>query len=395
MQREKIVNDEFAELMEKLSTPRLNGSHAVHDTRLYLTDWLKSNAISSHLHTYRLFPYFMEIGGLWLVFSQILLALSIWLRWGWIAMPIALIGLTVMILETKGVHILSRLVAQDGENVIVELMPTGEVQQEVILSAHYDSKTELFYDRLRNFFMGKLPIAMATALVLGLLGIADAFVSRDTLLSSILHYAGIGLTVVQLSLFLPLGVNFIFGRFASPSQGAVDNGAACAILLGVAKRFAEQKISLAHTKVTIAIFSGEEVVVQGSRAYVRDREFPYPTTALNLELMGQGGNYFVWETIGDPFSAYPTTAELNLSLEAIIDELTESRLLKASGPAGTDSLPFLAAGISATSLASVDVSLGTSGLHTPSDSLKRVYREKLQESLLIIFKLLEEYDSKC
>lgn len=392
MQREKIVNAELAELMKNLSRPRLNGSRAVYETRIYLSDWLKSHGISSHLHVYRLFPYFMEIGGLWLVISQLLLAISIWLRWGWVAMPIAVVSLIVMILETKGIHILSRLLANESENIIVELIPNREVEQELILSAHYDSKTELFDDKRRNFFMGKLPVAMATALALGILGTLDTFVSRDTLLSSALFYTGIGLTVVQLGLFLPLGANFIFGRFAPPSEGAVDNGAACAILLGVARKLAEQQISLDRTKVTIVIFSGEEVVVQGSRAYVKDREFPYPTIALNLELMGQGGDYFIWETIGDPFSAYSTAAQLNQDLESVISKTTQSQLRKANGPAGTDSLPFLTAGIPATSLASVDPMLSALGLHTPLDSLKRVSLEKIHEGVMVITKLLQNYD---
>jgi Zn-dependent M28 family amino/carboxypeptidase len=102
--------------------------------------------------------------------------------------------------------------------------------------------------------------------------------------------------------------------YSKSSQGAVDNGAACAILLGLAERVANGKITLEHTRLTLALFTGEEVNLQGSRAYARGRAFPLPTLAVNLEIMAQNGAYVYWEQDGSVFKLYPTSELANQAL---------------------------------------------------------------------------------
>ena len=107
-------------------------------------------------------------------------------------------------------------------------------------------------------------------------GLSSVAGCRPTPISS----SGLGavLTLPMLFLAFGLGLNLSTGRLLKPSQGAVDNGAACAILLGMADRRAFlanlqspipnfHNYPLPNTRVTIALFTGEEVQMQGSRAY--------------------------------------------------------------------------------------------------------------------------------
>lgn len=380
--------------MQILSVPRLNGSEALKQTRQALSDWLVEHEINHTIHRFRLYPYFIEIGGIWLVVTQILLAVSIWFRWGWVALIVAFASLVVVILETMGIPLVSRLLSDTGENIVIELEPQALSEQEIILSAHYDSKTELFNDQQRIFFMGKLPLAMGLTLLLGTLGIVNELLQNSTSKGTeILYIVSIALTVPLLALFIPLGVNFVFGRFASPSQGAIDNGASCAILLDIADQINKGVITLKQTKISVVLFCGEEVVVQGSRAFVSSRTFPLPTAALNLELMGQNGDYVIWEKIGSPIQSYQSDSSLNVLLTEIVNHHAETRLKLHDGPAGSDSLPFLTAGIPATSLASLDGELGFSGLHSPQDNLERIAYEKLPNSIALVENLLYKLDS--
>src|SRR5687768_8963424 len=100
-QCEGVAMVDYEELMGILSIPRPNGSKALWATARALCDWLatRNPAIPYHLHTFKIYPYFLEIAGLWLITTQSLLALSIWLRWGWPSLLIAVVSLVIIILE--------------------------------------------------------------------------------------------------------------------------------------------------------------------------------------------------------------------------------------------------------------------------------------------------------
>lgn len=384
----EATHTDFSELMNILSIPRPNGSKALQETRDALISWLSDHNIPYHLHTYKVRPYFLEAIGIWMVVPPLLLALAVWLRWGWLALLLSIIGLLVVQLEAgKGVPILSRIGARQSENIIIEFAPS-QPKQELVFSAHYDSKTELMDHRQRTFFMKQLPVAIILSLLLGLLGLIDSFLGQS---SDIAFYIGVGLSIPYLILMLGLGANFVFGRFAQPSQGAVDNGAACAILLDLANRLAGEN-GLQQTKVTIALFTGEEIAAQGSTAYVTEREWLLPTIALNLEWCGQDGQYITWDKYGGgSVPVYSATTALNDAVAAAVSRANREIIL-LEGPVGTDSVPFLANGIPATSMGTLDRQLGAEGFHRPTDNLERVEIERLSETGKIITNILTQFD---
>ncbi len=378
------------ELMSILSRPRPNGSQALRETCNSLCTWLDAHHIPHKLHTYQARPYLLETMGAWLIVSQLLLDVSIWLRWGWPTILIAVISLVVMQLEAKEFPVLSWLGRGQSENIVISFAPLQPPQREIILSAHYDSKTELLDHHQRAFLLRRLPLAAGLTLLLGILGLIDEFLGQS---SNFAYFIGIVLSIPHLILMSGMGANFLFGRLAQPSQGAVDNGASCAILLNIADWLANQRISLKETAVTIVLFSGEEVAAQGSTAYVSDRKLSLPTIALNLELCGQNGPYIAWEKYGGSSAPiYQATPAMTEAVAAAVSRFDKEFTI-IEGPVGTDTVPFLAAGIAAISLGTMDRKLGVEGLHRPTDNLERVVVSCMPETTEIVAHILAQYDN--
>jgi hypothetical protein len=331
------------------------------------------------VQSFLLYPYFFECIGVWLILSRTLLAIAIWGRWGWVTLPVALLGLLGGTLDVAlNVPLVTWPGARRRENILVEFEPAG-AQQEIIFCAHYDSKTELFDHQQRMFFFKKINFGIALTALLGLWGLLQGWSAFSTW-GEVVFWIGVALTVPMLLLAWGLGLHLSLGRLVRPSQGAVDNGAACAILLGLSKRLATGEVPLRDKKVTLALFTGEEVNMQGSRAYVRSRDWPLPTAALNLEVMAQDGDFIYWQQDGNVFHLSPTAEGLNRAIAAAVEHVTD-RAMQPAGPVNSDGFSFLRAGIPATTIGTLDTRLGETGFHRPTDNLKRVAFERLPQSV--------------
>ncbi|MFZ5908964.1 MAG: M28 family metallopeptidase [Chloroflexota bacterium] len=374
---------DYRELMGILSVPRPNGSAAERATARALKDWLDRYQIPYRVQGFRLYPYFFECIGLWLILSRSLLALAVWANWGWWTLPIALIGLLGGALDVAlHLPLATWPGARRGENILIEFEPP-RVGWEIILSAHYDSKTELLDHRQRAFLFRYMNFGILLTLLLGLWGPLDAW-----LVSEPVHWVGVILTLPMLLLAWGMGLHLSVGRFLEPSQGAVDNGAACAILLGLAGKLSKGETLPPDTKITLALFTGEEVNMQGSRAYVKSRAWPLPASALNLEIMAQDGNYIYWEKDGDAFRSLPTTNSLNETFSVAVEKVTGAPAQPAS-LVNSDGASFLFAGIPAASVGTLDTRLGETGFHRPTDNLERVVMKRLPQGVEILQAFLQ------
>jgi hypothetical protein len=383
--------DNFTELMGILSVPRPNGSQAERETLSALREWLARHNIDHHTHRFKLYPYSNEALGVWLILFSTLLTLSIVPRWGWLSLVIVLAGLLGSVL-----HVLTNFTtwmwARQGENLLVEFEPP-EAKQEMVLSAHYDSKTELLDHQQRAFFTDNLVYGVALMVIVGLLGLAEQLLhTRAPDLANIVYWAGVWLSLVILILCWAYGLNLVLGRFVTPSQGAIDNGTACAILLDLADRLARDEVPLQSTRVTVILFTGEEVGMQGSRAYVESREWPLATAAINLEIMAQDGDYVIWEHQGNGFRIMPTTAWLNKAVAGAVLESTGAPA-RSVDLLLSDGFSFLSAGIPTTVLGTYHSEMEGGGLHRPTDNLDRVVMSRLSEGAEVLTLILSRYDA--
>jgi hypothetical protein len=383
---------DFKKLMGMLSIPRPNGSQAEKQTCRAIQGWLRERGIPYRTHTFTHYPFFFESMGIFLVLSRLLLALAIWLRWGWPALLIALIGLLGATLD-QAFHIplVTWLGRKRGENILVQFGPQ-DPNRELFFSAHYDSKTELLDHNQRMFFLKSLPVGIILTLLLGLLGPLDVWLlGQGSTWSAWTYWTGIVLSLPLLFLALGLGLNMAVGRMVKPSLGAVDNGTACAILLGLAERLQNGQITLHNTRLTLALFTGEEVNLQGSRAYCRDRSFPLTSAALNLEAMAQDGDYVYWERDGSVFQLVPTSKEINRLIVEIVREVAGVEPVPG-GPVISDGASFISQGVPTGVLGTYHSIMRDSGFHRPTDNLERIDWNRLPQGVDLLTLFLQKYD---
>ncbi len=383
---------DYVELMATLSRPRPNGSPAETATRQALHDWLAGRGIPVHSHRFRIYPYFFECIGAWTMLSRLALAAAVWTQAGPWTLPIALAGLLGGLVDLwLRLPLVTWPGARRAENLLIEF-DAPEPQQEVILSAHYDSKTEPLDHHQRMIFLRGLPLGMLLSVLLGLAGPLQAWLGTVSPgWAVVVYWGGVALSIPLLILAFGLGLNLTLGRLFPPSQGAVDNGAACAILLGLVAQLAGGEQALRRTRVTVALFTGEEVDRQGSMAYVASREWSLPARAINLEVMAQNGDYVLWEEDGSIFRRQPTDPALNGVLRGAVNRVSGSPP-RAGGPILSDGAAFLAAGLPTAVLGTYDRDLGDTGFHSPQDCLERVDFARLPQGVQILAEALMELD---
>ncbi len=378
----------YHELMTILSVPRPNGSAAERETGRALQDWLTHCSIPHWVQTFRLYPYFFECIGLWLILSRTLLAVAIWSSWGWTTLLIALLGLLGGTLDVAiNLPLVTWPGARRGENILIEFEPP-EPQQEIIICAHYDSKTEVLDHHQRMFFLRRLKFGIGLTALLGIWGPLQQGLT-DSTWGVVIFWVGVAFTIPMLLLAWGFGLHLALGRLLEPSQGAVDNGAACAIILGLAEQLKSGQIPVETRKITLALFAGEEVNMQGSRAYVKHRGGHLTAVALNLEAMAQDGDLIYFEQDGSVFNLISTAETLNQAITTAVQQVT-GRTAHPFGPVTSDGGSFLLAGIPATTIATIDTRLGVTGFHSPADNLERVVFQRLPEGVEILETFLSQ-----
>jgi Zn-dependent M28 family amino/carboxypeptidase len=231
-------------------------------------------------------------------------------------------------------------------------------------------------------------------LLAGLAGWADASAAQaGSPWSAVTYPLAIMMSLAVLAYAFGIGLNLATGRLLPrQSSGAVDDGASCAVLLEMCQRLAAGQVPLVRTAVTVALFCGEEVTMQGSRAYVRSRHWPLPAYSLNLEGLGQDGDYILWQADGTVLGRLPTDPALNAAVSACV-EAASLRRVCLGDRCNSDTDSFLRAGIPSTCLGSLDSRLGMTGLHGPADNPRRIVPERLQEAARDLERLLCYVDS--
>lgn len=367
-----------------LATPRPNGSPALERTVQAVQAWLEEHGISVRAHRFTLRPYLMELLGLWMALTGMLLPMAALNRWGWIGLSLAVVTPLVPLLEVRTLRpTVSALVRRPAHN-LVAAFPAPHPDREVILPAHLDSKTELLDHVQRRLLLRMALPAAGLTLACGLLIALEPRLPPGAA-SIALHWLAVAASLPVAAYGSATGANLIGGRFSRrPSTGAVDNGAAVAVLLALARRLQRGDLHLARTSVTLLFTVGEEAQLQGALAYVRDRvDWPVPTVVVNQEVVGQDGGTVLWESDGTAMSRAPCDPALNLALERAAEAVAGERPLRAPA-VSSDAFAFLRQGIPATTLGSFDRELGGRGFHSALDHPDRIDPDRLVETVALL-----------
>ena len=376
-----------------LQRPRPNGSRVLAEAVGDVQGWLETGGILVESHKFVLRPYFMELLGLWLALSGLLMPLAAVGGWGWGGLILALAALAVPLLEVRFLRpTVTALVRQAARNLVVNF-PAPKPRREVILCAHLDSKTELLDHQQRGILLRLGGPAMGLALGAGLLATLGAYLPSGTA-RLVVQWLAV-LAALPVAVYgLGMGANLAGGRLRRPaSTGAVDNGAAVAVLLALALRLRQGDLPLDHTSVTLLFTVGEEAQMQGAMAYVRDRaDWPSSARTVNLEVVGQRGGYLLWEEDGTAMRRLPVDAALNLGLARAVKAVAGQPPARAP-LINSDAFAFLRAGIPAATLGSRDEEWGERGYHSGLDHPSRVDAKRLAETAEVLSHLLADIDS--
>jgi hypothetical protein len=383
-------------LMDLFSRPRPSGSaaeRAVFDATLA---WLDARRIPFEVHEFRLRPLFFECTGAWLIASRTLLALAIARGWGWRTLPLALAAQLGGTADILGLPLVTWPGVTRGRNLVLRFGPP-DAPTELLLCAHYDSKTELLDHRQRAVLLRGLRPGIALTIASALLATAEERLrTRAPIAATVSRVLANLCALPVLLLAWTLGLHLLLGRLARPSSGAVDNGAACVVLLALAERLASGAIPLRGTRITLALFGGEEVNMQGSAAFA-GKHYPPAVNApkplaVNLELLGQRGPYIVWQRDGNALRTLPASADVIDRLRRAVTAATGSTVEDAA-LINSDAFSFLRAGLPAATLGTSDPQHGIAGMHRPSDNRGRVDTARLAEHVAVLETLIRHADT--
>lgn len=326
------------------SGPRENGTAALAQTAARIADTLRAIGLEPDIHTYTAYPLRLRLIGIVTLAGVLLFAR--WMKRGKPTLAASLVvGLTVLLLaEGDGqIPVVSWIGARPQQNISVTI-PAENPTRHVLLTAHYDSKTDALdhLERAPVDFLG-LPVS--------LLLLASALVARRKRLPVALRrfVSGTGIAY-GLAAFTALTA----GAFLTErSHGAADDGAACATLLRLADRL--HKSPPTDANVTLVFLSGEEIGVQGSWHYARDR-FPTPPTiptfVINLEALGLSSQLAIFG--GETFTLrrYAPDPLMAEAANQVHQQRFQKDIWTTPYSGATDARSFLARGIPALTLMS-------------------------------------------
>jgi hypothetical protein len=381
---------EWQPLLEILAQgPRENGTPGLAEAANRLVAWSAAAGLEPERIAFVAYPWALRLGGLVALAG----ALFYWRlardgRAG-IALAVAVVTPLLLLTDLEGHPSFSLVRSTRQEHVAVSVEPTGPVERHLLVTAHYDTKTDLLDH------VARAPVE-AAALPVTLVMVAGA------LLQLVRARGRVARVVIVAAPWLALasGVGFFAtlsgGAFLPDrSPGALDDGAACAVALRLAERVAADP--LATTRLEVILLSGEEVGTQGARALARARFArppERPTAVLNLELLGATPDLAALARERFTLRSLPADPGLLAHVDAVHRE-RRGTPLHVSGGGVTDGREFLARGIPAVTLASDPPGHAPlRRLHSAADDAFRIDPAALDEQLALLEATVRRIDAE-
>ncbi len=373
---------EWNDLLRVLAEqPRENGTPALRAAAEFLVERLHSAGLDAHLVSFTAQPYRLRLAGVIAFAGALLYTWCLRIRHPGLALLVA-IATPVVLLADLDYHVPLFGWIGSGAAAHVELrLPAAQPMRRLLLTAHYDTKTD-WLDHVE-----RAPIELL-GLPVTLLMIAGALLAWRAQRRIGLHaprprtarVAGIVAVLYGAGMLASLSAGALV---SNRSPGALDNGAACAVLVRLAERLAANP--LAHTDVDLVWLAAEEAGVQGSHAYAAARFATppdLPTSVINLEFIGASPNFAVFGRETFSLRSYPPDPALVRTLDQIHQQQRGTPLHITWYGAATDARSFLAHGIPAATLSSdLPEHALPRHLHSAADNTSRLTSTALDAAL--------------
>jgi acetylornithine deacetylase/succinyl-diaminopimelate desuccinylase-like protein len=376
--------------------PRENGTAALHESARWLEETLRGVGVADvQLVDFVAHPYALRLAGV-LVLASLLLYRR-WLREGRALAAAALVvasSAVVLVDLDRYVPIFSWIGAQSQPHVVARIPAATAPEQRVILSAHFDTKTDVF-DHVERAPVDFLALPVTLFLLAGALAAwrAPRSPRRGRALRRVARAAGVVAPLYGVAAFLVFsGGAFLPAR----SPGAIDDGAACAVLVRAAEALAAAP--LARTEIEVALLSAEEVGVQGSYAWAAERfRTPpdLPTFVLNLDPIGVSPDLDLVRRESFVTRAFDPDPRIVARLEEAYLAVRGKPLGRTPVGGGTDARSFLAHGIPAATLSTQSSDrFFVRHLHSAHDTRERLDPAALGETLRIVLAFARGVDER-
>jgi len=384
------------ELLDHLAeVPRENGTPALHQSASYLLEAFRTAGIEAQRFPYAAHPYETRFLGLFVLVVCVLYFFFARRKRLLAAGLLSLLIPVVVVLDVEfGLPLFGGLRAERQENIVARI-PARSAKQRLIFTAHYDTKTDLFDHVVRTPIQALgFPLCglMIVAAFTGLAAQKTSSIGKRA--ERLVNLVGKAALLYGPAFFAALSAGAVL---TARSPGALDDGAACAVLVRAASELAKAP-PLEQTDVEVILFSGEELGAEGSAQYVKVR-FPkhgmLPSYVINLDPIGASSRLAVTGDDRRLFRSYRPDPQIVAGLGSVFRQITKAPLNLTSRGGTTDAVSFEARGIPAATLNSeVPPFIIPRGMHTANDKRSRIDVSSLDLTKELIVRFAQEADAK-
>ncbi len=383
---------------------RVAGSEAVHKAGLRISEefakYCDAGTVKVERFDIHPWSFLKYIPGLVVLYFACVALLLFAPALAWLAFAGLALGLFVFYGQfVRYWHLLDPLFPRrQAYNVYGSIEPSGEVKQQVVVSAHHDA-AYVFHllHRVPKYYA----LLINGGILFLVLGFLVSLVATVLLVFNILlpQWAAIALMIGGIFV-LPLAF-FTTGQVV---PGAGDNMIAVAIASEIGGLFGNIKKSggnaLKHTRLIIASFDAEEAGLRGARAFIRahrEELLKTKTYVLNLDTLYKLKALSFLDK--DLNSTVKLSHQLAQDCVDIAKDLGYPAIIGAMsfGGGSTDAAAFGEAGIEATNLAAMSFDLKDYDrgwvYHTPNDVSKHIEPEAVEAALKIIREYILKKDA--